>query len=115
MRFLCLFIFLAFCASGCAQNAPTQTDCPKVYIILPDNFIIDLVAGADVIVNPAIQEFALFCSSAQAREVLQKSGLDNWRVYSLKGDFTELAEPVPGHDQIYRLAVPAQVEDWIGD
>lgn len=115
MRLLPLILALAACCGACGKQqdpACVQADCQKLYVALPANFIIDLAANAHVTLNPAAGHFAVFCSLADARQGLADANLaGDWRIYSLKGSFEELAEPAG--DGQYRLAVPAELDDWI--
>lgn len=119
-------LFFLFCVmAACARNeklesaAPMQMPkCETPYVVLPDNFIIDLAAGSEVALNPARQQFALFCTASEAREALSAdvgSGrLDprgQWRVYILDGKFGDMA--VPCGDGQFCLATPATLRDWV--
>lgn len=118
-------VFLLCALAACAKNGKLESappiqmpKCETPYVALPDNFIIDLAAGAEVALNPARQQFALFCSPADARGALAadiSSGrLDSrgqWRVYILDGKFGDIA--VPCGDGQFCLATPAVVKDWV--
>ncbi len=114
MRILLLLLLLIW-TGGCASRQPQEEpkeDCAGAFVILPGNFIIDLAAGATVLVDPSVQDFALFCTPAQAQEALahvQPPG--DWRVYELAGDPAELAKPQANGP--YLLSRPAQVKDWL--
>lgn len=118
-------IFFLLCALGaCARNEKLESappiqmpKCETAYVVLPDNFIIDLAAGAEVALNPGRHQFVLFCSAAAARDALAadiSSGrLDSrsqWRVYILDGKFGDIA--VPCGDGQFCLASPALLKDW---
>lgn len=110
MRSLIALLLLAtLCA--CARTA-TPTGCDKgMYVILPDNYVVDLAAGAKIILNPAVHEFALFCSPGDARDALARSGADNqWRIYQVGGDFQDIAR-IRGND--YALDQPAEITEWV--
>lgn len=111
MRIFLLALML-LCAA-CARHAPpAQADCPALYTILPDNFIIDVAAGSQVMLNPAADKFPLFCSPAEAKKALAKGDLPkNWRVYSLEGSFADIGG-IADNGQ-YMLAAPALVKDWV--
>lgn len=112
MRLFPLVLALALACGACARRAPVPEDCPRLYALLPGNFIVDVAAGAHVTLNPAAGEFALFCSPAGAAKALEAAKLPgDWRVYSLKGNFAEIAETA--EDGQIRLAAPAEVEDWV--
>lgn len=89
----------------------TPAGCDAMYVILPDNYVIDLAAGAKIVLNPAAHEFALFCSPDDARAALGRAAPDgDWRVYQLNGSFNDLARS-RGND--YSLAQPAEIVDWV--
>lgn len=94
---------------ACSRTPP---GCDNMYVLLPDNYVIDLAAGAKVLLDPSSQEFALFCSAMKAQQALQKAGPQgNWRVYGVDGDFNEIVREL-GAGQ-YILKRPAQVRDWV--
>lgn len=113
MRLFALILLFALCACA-ARQEPQPVACGQMYVILPDNFVIDLAAGSTVVLDPAMQEFAVFCGREKALEALGRlaPGLPgNWRVYTLKGEFAEIAKPV-GREE-FALARPAEVADWV--
>lgn len=121
MKKFCLFLLLLAlfgCGPKKTRQVPLPVNCPGAHIILPANFIIDLAAGSEIFVDPAIQEFALFCQPDQAREALREqlkagnlpAGSD-WRVYRLRGNFRDLA--VPCHGDNFCLGSVTQVEEWL--
>lgn len=113
MRILHATLLLC-CLCACAgkqQSPPALPDCEALFVILPGNFIVDLAAGSRVILDPAVQEFALFCTGNEAREALanvQPAG--DWRIYRLDGEFAELATQ---RGEGYILAKPAKAIDWL--
>lgn len=105
---LLLVVLLCACARGRVSTPP---GCDSMYVILPDNYVVDLAAGAKVVLNPAVHEFALFCSPGDARVALDRAAPDgDWRIYRLGGSFGELAR-IRGND--YSLAQPAEITDWV--
>lgn len=85
--------------------------CSRLYVILPDNFIIDLVSGSRVILDPAMQEFTLYCDLEGARGALkqhtsQLSGA--WTIYTLKEEAAQVALKNAAGDIL--LAKPAEIE-----
>ena len=123
MKFFSLFLLVLLCActpgggEKSASMAP-RTDCFSPLVVLPDNFIIELAAGSIVELNPARQQFALFCTVEEAREAIRADlaagrieGEGRWRIYSLNGDYEQLARPC-GEGQSC-LAVPATVQEWV--
>lgn len=114
------FLLLACAAreDATSQQMPDSSVCPHALVVLPDNYVIDLAAGATVELNPAYQQFALFCSKKDAEEALAAdiaagrfATKSQWRVYRVQGDFAQLARPC-GSGQ-FCLGVPAVLEDWV--
>lgn len=127
MKFISLFLlcFLSAMINACSHStgesvselAPKK-NCPAALVVLPDNYIIELAAGSIVELNPAIQQFALFCTVEEAKEALNADlaagriqGEGRWRIYSLNGDYEQLAVPC-GEGQVC-LGVPATVLEWV--
>lgn len=101
-------LFLSSCA---AKNAPSE-DCEPLFTLLPANFIIDLAAGSEVSVDPAVQEFPLFCSSEKAFAAMGEYKLPgDWRVYMLEGSFAEKGSVKSDGSRV--LTRPATVLDWV--
>lgn len=108
---------------GCAATGPSTAplppdrDCQEVYTVAPGNYIIDIAGGSMVVLDPAVQDFPLFCSPEEARTGL-KTALDNgalpkgdWRVYRLNGSLQEIGQQ-HAPDQ-YSLARMARLVDWV--
>ncbi|MBQ7586003.1 MAG: hypothetical protein IJU40_07135, partial [Desulfovibrionaceae bacterium] len=63
--------------SACAvKETPTVTpkirsDCQEAWIYAPESLIIELNAGKQVLANPSVHEFPLFCSQTEAQKALQ--------------------------------------------
>lgn len=115
LRFLLLSLLLA----GCAQPQPSPDpqiplECQDAFVILPDNFVIDLAAGSTVRLDPGAQEFALFCTPEKADQALRKTAPHlpgGWRVYRLRESLQEVGRPAGREEFI--LARPAELEDWV--
>lgn len=120
-KFLLLALLPLFAA--CARHQPTETfepgpDCPKLYALLPENYIIDLTAGSRISLNPAFYEFVVFCSPDEAIKMREKGikqgvldGGQRWVVYELEGNPAELAAWC--HETALCLKNGAVVQDWI--
>lgn len=117
---------LAACAgSGPTAPRPAQPpvppeDCATLHVVAPGNFIIDLASGADVVLDPSVREFPLFCgpdTAARALEAALASGrlpAGDWRVYRLEGGFDDLVQTAePGGPSPYALARQARLADWV--
>ena len=94
---------------GCATTGPSTAplppdrDCQEVYTVAPGNYIIDIAGGSMVVLDPAVQDFPLFCSPEEARAGL-KTAMDN-------GTLQEIGQqPEPG---LYSLARMARLVDWV--
>lgn len=120
-KFFLLLLLPLFVA--CAKQPEVETfnpgsNCPRLYVLLPENYIIDLAAGSRVYLNPAFHEFIVFCSpeeAANAREKGVRQGLladrQRWLVYELEGIPMELASIC--HEKALCLKNRAVVADWI--
>ena len=68
-RLVCAAL-LSLALIACNKTQPTQDatplppvePCPFVYIYAPGNYIVDIASGSQVILDPGVQEFDLFCS-----------------------------------------------------
>ena len=75
--------------------------CPFVYVFAPGNYIIDIASGSQVVLDPGVQEFELFCSPGAARSAItqgmEKGALPegDWRIYRLDGTLDDLAQKSP--------------------
>lgn len=120
-----LGLLLALPLMACAGHKAPETPrpeaagepCPFVYVYAPGNYIIDIASGAEVVLDPAAQEFDLFCSPGEARAAVNaavaKGGLPagDWRVYRLDGALDDLAQQ--SGSKRYTLKRMAQVVDWV--
>jgi hypothetical protein len=77
----------------------------------------DIAGGAEVVLDPGVQEFPLFCSPQTARVYVNrevKSGslaAGDWRIYRLEGNFEDLAQEAD--DGGYTLRRLASAVDWV--
>lgn len=120
MKAIILAGCLLLCACAAARTVPERTlpeNCPKLHVLLPGNYVIDLAAGADLVLDPARQEFVLYCSEKDASQALkhaladgQIANMDDWAVYILEEDAGEVAFPC--HKEDICLKKPATVIDW---
>lgn len=96
-----LALLLAACggkksAEPAAPLAPAAP-CPFVYVYAPGNYIIDIAGGSEVVLDPAVQEFELFCAPGEARAAVEAAvaagslPAGDWRVYRLDGGLDDLA------------------------
>lgn len=97
---------------------PTAATCPTLYVLAPGNYIVDLAADANVVLDPAWHEFMLYCDKSKARRDLEglmdRSGLqaDQWRIYTLEGLPEDIATIENGR---LLLAKPARLSGWLGE
>lgn len=122
---LLLVTLLALPLLACAKAGPAPEPeqefqaepCPFVYVFAPGNYIVDIASGSQVVLDPGVQEFELFCSPGAARtainEGMEKGALPegDWRIYRLDGTLEDLAQKNP--HQRYTLKRMAQVVDWV--
>lgn len=105
-----LALICLLCA--CCACSRTPPGCDTLYVILPDNYIVDVAAGSQVVLDPSSQDFAVFCSPKNAQAALEAADpYGDWRVYSLEGEYEDLAQDVGGGQ--YLLRRPAKVNDWV--
>lgn len=120
-----LFAGLLLAACGGQRLLPAEAPappeaCDTLYVAAPGNYIIDLAAGADVVLDPAAHVFPLFCApetAARAAAAAVDAGRlppGDWRVYRLDGAFADLVQPAePGAASPYALARQARLADWV--
>ena len=92
-RPLLLSLLCAGLLAGCAasQSAPTSSPapCEVAYTFAPGNYIIDLASGSEVVLDPLMHDFPLFCSPAEAQNALELALANrqlpdgDWRIYRL--------------------------------
>lgn len=113
MKPLIAWLTIIMALTGCAARHSTQVpDCPHIYTIMPGNFIIELAAGAEITIDPGVQDFILYCKAEDAKKLLADSSLPgDWRVYEVAGEFGEIA--TRREDGNYFLSRPAQIIDWV--
>lgn len=120
MKFILLALSLLFFVA-CARQQPAQfppEGCAQAYTILPGNFVIDLAAGSEVMLNASAQEFVLYCNEKDARQALQlakKQGQisdeSDWRIYLLAEPMEQIGKLC--HEEDLCLAGHATVTDWL--
>lgn len=97
--------------------APAAEPCPFVYVYAPGNYIIEIASGAEVILDPGVQDFDLFCSPGEARTAVNEAvriGVlpdGDWRIFRLDGTMEDLGQRQ--HNNQYMLNRMAQVVDWV--
>ena len=91
--------------------------CPFVYTYAPGNYIVDIASGSEVILDPGVQEFDLFCSPGEARAAVNEAvhlGVlpqGDWRIFRLEGTLDDLA--FKSQQKRSTLKRMAEVVDWV--
>ena len=105
-----------------AQNAAPAAQvepCPFVYTYAPGNYIVDIASGSEVLLDPGVQEFDLFCSPGAARAAVNEAlrlGIlteGDWRIYRVEGSMEEIGQR-QGNNQ-HTLARMTQIVDWVAE
>lgn len=111
-------LVLAACMAGKAPEPQEERPvCPDVHTYAPGNYIVDLAAGSEVVLDPTVHDFPLFCTPSAAYNAVDlgvANGIleeGDWRVYRVEGDFDDLA--VPAADGGYQLGRMAPVVGWV--
>ena len=126
VRLVCAAL-LSLALIACNKTQPTQDatplppvePCPFVYIYAPGNYIVDIASGAEVLLDPGVQEFDLFCTPAEARAAVNEAlrlGILNegdWRIYRVEGSMEEIGQRL-GKNK-HTLARMTQIVDWVAE
>ena len=124
-RLVCIALLgLALVACTKAQStqnaAPAPVDpCPLVYTYAPGNYIVDIASGSEVILDPGVQEFDLFCSPGEARAAVNEAvhlGVlpqGDWRIYRLDGSMEEIGQRQRANQ--HTLSRMTQIVDWVAE
>ena len=124
-RLVCIALLgLALVACTKAQStqnaAPAPVDpCPLVYTYAPGNYIVDIASGAEVLLDPGVQEFDLFCSPGEARAAVNEAvhlGVlpqGDWRIYRLDGSMEEIGQRQRANQ--HTLSRMTQIVDWVAE
>ncbi|MDR3358090.1 MAG: SON protein [Desulfovibrio sp.] len=122
MRPLPLLLF-ALLLTSCAGKVPAPkpspggADCPALYVFAPGNYIMDIAGGAEVVLDPGVQEFPVFCSPRTARAYVDEEvgagslAAGDWRIYRLEGNFEDLAQETDNGRLILKRL--ASAVDWV--
>ena len=105
-----------------AQNAAPVASvepCPFVYTYAPGNYIVDIASGSEVILDPGVQEFDLFCSPGDARAAVNEAvrlGVlteGDWRIYRVEGSMEEIGQRLRNNQ--HTLTRMTQIVDWVAE
>jgi hypothetical protein len=134
MRKLLLAGAMAFGLCACAPSnqpqliepaQPEQTfpgpeePCDKVYTFAAGSFIVELAPDSEneVVLEPSLAEFRLFCTPESARAYVDKGMADgtlqkgDWKIYQLQGSYSEIGKAkAPGE---FILAKQTVMVDWV--
>ena len=105
-------------AQNAAPAAPVEP-CPFVYTYAPGNYIVDIASGSEVILDPGVQEFDLFCSPGDARAAVNEAvrlGVlteGDWRIYRVEGSMEEIGQRV--RNKQHTLTRMTQIVDWVAE
>ncbi|MEG2172304.1 MAG: DVU_2496 family lipoprotein [Desulfovibrionaceae bacterium] len=124
--FFCLLACIVL-AAGCVASSPNQgadtatpaasDQCENIYAYAPGAYIVNIVSGDAVILDPSSNDFFLFCSPEAAQKHLNKRIADrelppgDWKVYHVFGKWEEIASEIGPN--AYLLNVPAPIVDWV--
>lgn len=122
--FPCLLAVMLL-ATGCAGSntqgsaeAPVDAaKCDATYAYAPAAYIINIVSGDAVILDPMSNDFYVFCTPESAQKNLEKRiakrelPQGDWKIYRVYGTWMELATEIAPNE--YLLNVPAPIVDWV--
>ena len=125
-RLICIAL-LGLALVACVKAQPEQDvapaapvePCPFVYTYAPGNYIVDIASGSEVLLDPGVQEFDLFCSPGAARAAVNEAlrlGIlteGDWRIYRVEGSMEEIGQR-QGNNQ-HTLARMTQIVDWVAE
>ena len=114
LALLCVCCLLLGACSARQQQADTlfPEDCEKAYTYAPGNYIIEIAGGSEVVLDPLMHDFLLFCSAKQAHDhVLEEISRHrlprgDWRIYVVGASFRDLAQPAGGNAYVCMRMAP---------
>lgn len=119
---LCVAALGAGCASESADVAASSSrgdvsQCTEIYSFAPAAYVIHIVSGDAVILDPSANDFQIFCDVESAKSALEKAQMTgripagDWKIYRVYGEWADMAvESAPG---VYLLNKPAPLVDWV--
>lgn len=116
---VCCLLLAACTARQQPSNTLFPENCEKAYTYAPGNYIIEIAGGSEVVLDPLMHDFRLFCTADQAHDyVLEEISRHrlprgDWRVYVVGGNFRELAQPAG--ENTYVLKRMAPLVDWVSE
>ena len=112
---------LILCLSGCAQTQPDTVPvphsktCTEAWIYAPARYILDLASSSEILINPAVQDFPIYCSTKDAADALdlaiqkRERPEGNWAFFRLAGEYNHLVR-YEGDRALLREMT--QIVDW---
>lgn len=128
MLLLTLLLVAVAASTGCVGGGTSSggavpsakgdvSQCTEAYTFAPAAYIIHIVSGDAVILDPLANDFQLFCDPESAAKGMEKAQLTgavaagDWKVYRVYGQWSEITTEVePG---VYLLNRPAPLVDWV--
>ena len=101
------------------EPLPPAEPCPFVYVVAPGNYIVDIASGSEVVLDPGVSEFELFCSPGAARAAVDyavaRGSLPegDWRIYRLDGSMEEIGQRQRNNQ--HTLTRMTQIVDWVAE
>lgn len=124
--YFCLLAFVMLTAA-CAASGPNQGTsndstaasgpCDATYAYAPGAYIINIVSGDAVILDPLRNDFYVFCTPEAAKKHVEKRVANrelppgDWKVYRVYGTWNDLATEIGPNS--YLLNIPAPIIDWV--
>lgn len=116
---VCTLLLAACTARQQPSNTLFPDNCEKAYTYAPGNYIIEIAGGSEVVLDPLMHDFRLFCTADQAHDyVLEEISSHrlprgDWRVYVVGGNFRDLAQPAGGNTYVLKRMAP--LVDWVSE
>lgn len=116
---LCLLLGACATRENTAEKEAPMPQCATAYTFAPGNYIIDIASGSDVVLDPLMHDFLLFCEAGAARQYVDKEVAahrlprGDWRIYVVEGEFADLAQPDGNGRHVLRRMAP--LVDWVNE
>lgn len=96
---------IALLTASCAEKTTVPPPSAEYWTIAPENLVVELAAGNEVILNPAYADFPLFSNALEAKRAI--AGKKGWAVFRLaETDCATIKENRP------YLSRPSSVTTW---
>lgn len=120
---MCLWMLLAaFPGAGCVGGRtsvppPDAVPCVDAYAYAPSSYVINIVGGDTVLLDPMDTDFHLYCDAVGAQEGLRKAVAEgrapqgDWKIFRVHGIMHEIGTEIePG---VFLLTKTAPLADWV--